>query len=414
MKIAIVGGGISGLVTAYLLSREHEITLYETNSYLGGHTNTVAVALAGESYRVDTGFIVFNERTYPNFIKLLDLLNVKSQPSVMSFGVSCEQTGLEYSATNPDTLFSQRKNILSIPFWKMLFEILKFNRTSAELLKQEDMSLTVGEFLDREGYSSLFIEKFLIPMGAAIWSSDPRLFRSFPAVAFVRFFTNHGLLNVVDQPVWRVVSGGSSSYVEPLARPFRDRVRLGSPVLSVRRFGDRVELTSAGGELEIFDQVVMACHSDQSLAILSDASDLEKELLGAIPYQANDTVLHTDTSLMPSLPRAWSSWNCRIPKTAADGVMLTYWMNRLQSLTAPVEFLVSLNSSKAIDPEKVLRRISYDHPLYSAASFTAQKRRDEINGSNRTWFCGAYWGYGFHEDGVKSALAVCKHFGRQL
>jgi len=414
MKIAIIGGGISGLTTAHLLCREHEITLFEANDYLGGHTNTLDLQHEGRDYAVDTGFIVFNERTYPNFIKLLDQLGIASQASVMSFAVDCHSSGLQYCATNLDTLFAQRKNLLNLPFWRMLLEILRFNRSSAALYASSDMSLTLGDYLRDNGYSPLFIEKFLIPMGAAVWSADPAQFLTFPAAAFVQFFTNHGMLNVFDQPTWRVVQGGSRQYVEPLVRPFRQQVRLSTPVTSVRRHNDRVTVTPCGAEDEHFDHVVLACHSDQALAMLSDPTNTERELLGAIPYQKNDTVLHTDSRFLPGIPKARASWNCHIPKNRQDGVALTYWMNLLQSISAPVDFCVTLNSPESIESTAIIRRLVYHHPIYSTAAFEAQKRRDEISGRNRTSYCGAYWGWGFHEDGVKSALAVCRQFGKEL
>ncbi|TLM65752.1 MAG: FAD-dependent oxidoreductase [Deltaproteobacteria bacterium] len=414
MKLAIVGGGISGLVAAHLLCAEHDITLFEANDSLGGHTNTIDVPLAGATWAVDTGFIVFNERTYPNFIRLLDRLQVASQPSVMSFSVSSERSGLEYCATNLDTLFAQRRNLANPAFWRMLREIFRFNRESRTLYESGDMELTLGAYLAAGGYSRLFIDEFLVPMGSAIWSADPQRFMAFPAVAFVRFFVNHGILNVIDQPRWRVIRGGSRQYLAPLIRPFRERVRTSSPVERVRRCSDRVEVTVRGREAEPFDQVVLACHSDQALAMLADPSPAERELLGAIPYQRNDTVLHTDATLLPKLAKARASWNCRIPREAQAGVFLTYWMNRLQSLQAPAEFCVTLNSPTAIAPASVIRRLVYHHPVYSPAAFAAQRRREEISGVNRTWYCGAYWGYGFHEDGVNSALAVCRRFGKEL
>jgi predicted NAD/FAD-binding protein len=414
MKIAIIGGGISGLTAAHLLCGEHEITLFEANDYLGGHTNTLDVKHDGRQYAVDTGFIVFNERTYPDFIKLLARLGVPSQPSVMSFAVDCQVSGLQYSATNLNTLFAQRKNLLSLPFWRMLWEIVRFNRASSELYGSSDMSLTLDEYLRTSGYSQLFIDKFLLPMGAAVWSADPARFLKFPAAAFVQFFTNHGMLNIFDQPVWRVVRGGSRQYVEPLARPFRDRVRLSAAVEKVQRHADRVTVKPRGNEVEVFDHLIMACHSDQALAMLADPSDAERDLLGAIPYQKNDTVLHTDSSLLPGIPKARASWNCHLPRKNQGGVALTYWMNLLQSIQAPVDFCVTLNSPEAIAPEKVIRRLVYHHPAYSTAAFEAQKRRDEISGVNRSSYCGAYWGWGFHEDGVKSALAVCRQFGKEL
>ena len=414
MKIAIIGGGISGLTTAHLLCGEHDITLFEANDYPGGHTNTLDVTQDGTRYAVDTGFIVFNERTYPNFIKLLERLGVSSQPSVMSFSVVCERTGLQYRASNLDSFFAQRKNLLSLPFWRMLLEIFRFNRFSAELYGSSDLRLTLGEYLRANGYSPLFIEKFLIPMGAAVWSADPAQFLAFPAAAFVQFFTNHGMLNVVDQPTWRVIKGGSRQYVEPLIRPFRDRIRLSTPVERVQRYGDRVTVTPRGGEPEAFDHVVLACHSDQALRMLADPTDGERELLGAIPYQQNDTVLHTDSRMLPSLPKARASWNCLLPRTQQGGVVLTYWMNLLQNINAPVDFCVTLNHPEDIHAKAILRRLLYHHPVYSTAAFAAQKRRDEVSGVNRTSYCGAYWSWGFHEDGVKSALAVCQPFGKGL
>ena len=380
----------------------------------GGHTNTLDVPLDGTSYAVDTGFIVFNERTYPNFIALLGRLRVASQPSVMSFSAVCETTGLQYCATNLDTLFAQRKNLLSLPFWRMLLEILRFSRSSAVLYGSSDLSLTLGEYLRAHGYSQLFIEKFLIPMGAAVWSADPSQFLTFPAAAFVQFFTNHGMLNVVNQPTWRVVTGGSRQYVAPLIHPFRDRIRLTTPVERVQRFRDRVSVTPHGGEPEEFDHVILACHSDQALGMLADSSDAERALLGAIPYQRNDTVLHTDSRLLPSIPKARASWNCLLPRRQQESVVLTYWMNLLQSITVPVDFCVTLNSPEAIATDKVIHRLTYHHPVYSTAAFEAQRRRDEISGVNRTSYCGAYWSWGFHEDGVKSALAVCQQFGKGL
>jgi len=414
MKIAIIGGGVSGLVTAHLLSDEHEITLFETNDYLGGHTHTVDVPRGGTSWAVDTGFIVFNERTYPNFIKLLDRLGVASQLSDMSFSVMDKRNNLEYRASSLNTLFAQRSNLFNIPFWQMLQEIFRFRKETAPLYGLRDMRQSLGDFLQTHGYSRMFIEQFIVPMGSAIWSADPKQFLEFPINAFVTFFTNHGILSVVDQPKWRVVRGGSREYVAPLCAPFRDRVRLSTPVERVRRLETGVEVTPRGGAPEMFDHVVMACHSDQALAILADPTPAERELLAAIPYQKNNTVLHTDSSLLPTRPLARASWNCLLSEKEHEGVCLTYWMNKLQSLETPELFCVTLNSPEAIKPEAVLQRFVYHHPSYSTAAFEAQERRDEISGVNRTSYCGAYWGYGFHEDGVKSALAVCKQFGKEL
>jgi predicted NAD/FAD-binding protein len=414
MKIAIIGGGVSGLVTAHLLSDGHEITLFEANDYLGGHTHTVDVPRGEKSWAVDTGFIVFIVRTYPNFIKLLERLGVASQLSDMSFSVMDKRNKLEYRASSLNTLFAQRSNLFNIPFWQMLQEIFRFRKETAPLYGLRDMHQSLGDFLQTHGYSRMFIEQFIVPMGSAIWSADPKQFLQFPINAFVTFFTNHGILSVVDQPKWRVVRGGSREYVAPLCAPFRDRVRLSTPVDCVRRLETSVEVTPRGGTPEVFDQVVLACHSDQALAMLADPTPAEKELLGAIPYQKNNTVLHTDSQLLPSRPLARASWNCLLSEKEQEGVCLTYWMNKLQSLETPETFCVTLNSPEAVRSEAVIQRFVYHHPVYSTAAFEAQERCGEISGVNRTWYCGAYWGYGFHEDGVKSALAVCKHFGKEL
>lgn len=414
MKIAIIGGGISGLATAHLLSGEHEVTVFEANDYPGGHTQTHDVSLGGSTWAVDTGFIVFNERTYPNFIKLLDRLGVASQRTEMSFSVVDQRNGLQYRSTNLNTLFAQRRNLFRPPFWRLLLEIFRFNRESAALYATADMSLTLGAYLEQKGYSRPFIEEFMVPMGSAIWSANPRQFLDFPAAAFATFFTNHGILNIKDKPRWRVVTGGSRQYVKPLCAPFKDRLRLATPVEKVRRLTDGVAVTPRGGGPESFDQIVLACHSDQALALLADPSPAEKELLGAIPYQKNDTVLHTDSSLLPPLELARASWNCLVPSRPQASVCLTYWMNLLQGLAAPEQFCVTLNSPEAIKADKVIKRLVYHHPVYSTAAFEAQRRREEISGVNRTWYCGAYWGYGFHEDGLKSALAICTKFGKEL
>lgn len=414
MKIAIVGGGISGLTAAYLLADEHEVTLFEANDYLGGHTHTVDVPRADKTWAVDTGFIVFNERTYPNFIALLRRLGVASQLSDMSFSVSDRRIGLEYRASNFNTLFAQRRNLVNLAFWRMLKDVFRFRKETLPLYGHSDMSQSLGDYLESHGYSRLFIDEFIVPMGSAIWSADPKQFLQFPAAAFVTFFANHGILEVKDQPKWRVVAGGSREYVKPLSVRFRDRVRLSTPVAAVRRFADHVEVTPQSGLPEAFDQIVLACHSDQALALLTDPSPAEQALLGAIPYQPNQTVLHNDAALLPSVPRARASWNCLIAQKEQQGVCLTYWMNLLQSFDTAEPFCVTLNSPEAIRPESVIQRFVYHHPVYSAAAFDAQKRREEISGVNRTWYCGAYWGWGFHEDGLKSALAVCARFGKEL
>jgi uncharacterized protein len=414
MRIAIIGTGISGMVTAYLLSDTYDITVFEKNDYIGGHTHTIDVEAGGKTFAVDTGFIVFNEVTYPNFLKLLLRLGVKWKPSRMSFSLRCEQTGLEFSPSSLDTLFAQRRNLLRPAFYRMVLDIFRFRRDALKLLESRDNQVTLADYLEREKYSPLFIEKFILPMGAAVWSADPLRFRQFPARHFVEFFRNHGFLQVRNQPQWLVVQGGSRQYVEKLIKPFANRIRVNCPVGSISRHEGHVEIRSKGGGTESFDAVVLAVHSDEALALLSDPSAAEKEVLGALPYQENSTVLHTDPSLLPRHRKCWASWNYHVPRESLGRVALTYDMNILQGLDAPVEFCVTLNRPAEIDPVKVIRKLLYAHPVLTPDGVAAQARREEINGVQRTYYCGAYWSYGFHEDGVKSALAVCKHFGKGL
>lgn len=415
MKIAIIGTGISGLVVAYLLHAEHEVTLFEANDYVGGHTHTHRIETKRGPRRVDSGFIVFNDWTYPNFIRLLDRLGVASQPSSMSFGIRCDRKGVEYSSASLNSLFAQRRNLLRPAFHRMVGDILRFNRQSPELLTERSLgAIPLGEYLRMRKYSTAFLEHYILPMGAAVWSSTPSQVEEFPASYFVRFFHNHGMLSVYNQPTWRVVRGGSQTYVEAITRGFRERIQLNTPVSSVRRHSGHVAVTPLGKPAQSFDEVVFASHSDQTLKMLSDATPLEREILGAIPYQANDAVLHTDAGLLPRRRRAWASWNYLLPPDPQDRVTVTYYMNRLQRLDAEEDFCVTLNRSDHIDPKKVLRRMNYYHPLYGAAAFAAQRRHGEISGKNRSHFCGAYWGWGFHEDGVNSALAVARSFGKDL
>lgn len=414
LKIAIVGSGISGLVTAYLLCRDHDVTVFEADDRIGGHTHTVAVNVSDGKFAVDTGFIVFNEKTYPNFIKLMDLLGVAWQPSDMSFSVQCEKTGLTFCPSTFNSLFVQRRNIVRPFFYRMLWDAVRFRRESEMLLHKHDDRTTLAAYLEKGRYSRSFIDHFIIPMGAAIWSAAPKRFMDFPVRYLVAFFHNHGFLNVRDQPEWRTLKGGSSQYIAPLTQRFKENIRLNSPVREIRRYPDHVALSIGGGGREVFDQVVIAAHSDQALNMLADPSGTETEVLGAIPYQENHTVLHTDETLMPNHRAAWASWNYRIPKISMDRVALTYHMNLLQRLSSKTQFCVTLNMTGAIKPEKRMKEILYHHPVYDPEGLAARKRHDEINGVNRTWFCGAYWGYGFHEDGVTSALAVCRHFGKTL
>lgn len=413
MKIAVVGTGIAGNVAAWRLAREHDITVFEADGRIGGHTNTVDVELEGRNWAVDTGFIVYNDVTYPNFIALLDELGVASQESDMSFSVSDRGSDFEYNGASLDALFAQRRNLLRPAFYRMLLDILRFNREAPSLLDRPDHGLTLGEFLREGNYSREFIEYYIVPMGAAIWSARPEMMERTPAHFFVRFFNNHGLLTVNERPTWRVIRGGSHRYVERLVAGHRDRIRLNSPVQWIRRYPGRVELKAQSAPPETFDAVFLACHSDQALGLLADPTPAEREVLGAIAYQRNEAVLHTDTRLMPKRRRAWAAWNVHLPERPDrhDGrVTLTYNMNILQSLQAPVELLVTLNDTASIAPDRVIRSFEYDHPVFDAAAVAAQGRHREIDGACRTYFCGAYWRYGFHEDGVVSALDTLSHF----
>jgi predicted NAD/FAD-binding protein len=416
VKIAIIGTGIAGLTAAWRLHRDHDVTLFEANDYVGGHTATVDVDWHGRHYAIDTGFIVFNDWTYPNFIALLDELEVAWQWSNMSFSLSCERTGLEYNGTSVNSLFAQRRNALRPSFVRMIWDILRFNRESRELLRGTEADLTLGEYLARRGYSASFRERYIVPMGMAIWSSTEQAMLDFPARFFVEFFDRHGFLNIDDRPVWRTVKGGSREYVRRLTAPFRSRIRLSTPIVNVRRDADDVVLRTAAGDTARFDYVFFACHSDQALAMLDAPTAAEREVLGALPYQPNDAVLHTDTRMLPRTPLARAAWNYHALDRSRDGrgdlLALTYDMNILQGITAPVVFMVTLNRSDEIDPASVLGRYRYSHPIYTPAGVRAQARRSEISGSNRSFYCGAYWRYGFHEDGVVSALWALEDFSR--
>ncbi len=409
MKVAIIGSGIAGNVVAHRLHADHDITVFEAAAHIGGHTHTHTVEFDGERHEIDTGFIVYNDWTYPNFIALLTELGVESQPSAMSFSVRNEASGLEYNGTTLNTLFAQRRNLLRPSFHRMIRDILRFNREAPALLAAMN-ELPLGEYLAAGRYSPQFTNDYLIPMGAAIWSTDPARMLAFPARYFVQFFHNHGMLSVDQRPQWHAICGGSARYVEKLVAPFRQRIRLNCPIESVRRLPDGVLVKPRGADTERYDQVFFASHSDQALALLTDATALEKSILGAIPYQANEAVLHTDTSLLPRARRAWAAWNYHVVNTTEGGATLTYNMNILQTLRSRHTFCVTLNHSAHIAPGKIIQRITYHHPLYTPAGVAAQARQHEINGVNRSYFCGAYWRYGFHEDGVVSALNALKHF----
>ena len=413
MKIAVVGAGISGMLAAYLLHDEHDITVFEANDYIGGHTNTVDVFIGDRTYAVDTGFIVFNQKTYPNLVKLLQRLNVPWQESQMSFSVHCEKTGFEYSPTSLSTLFAQHRNILRPWFWYMIKEVFAFKKQLIHIAELDE-NITLDDYLKNKCYSKKFSDYFIIPMGAAIWSADPEGFKYFPACMFARFFLNHGFLNVYDQPQWLVIQGGSREYVKALTGSFRDRIHTNCCVSKIKRLNDHVEVTCGGDDSKQFDHVIIATHSDQALKMLADPTEAESEVLGAIPYQKNEVVLHTDISMLPDRRLIWSSWNYSIPSEVKAKVSVTYDMNILQSLEAESEFCVTLNQKQKIDISKIVKIFEYSHPIFQPCAVSAQRRYRDISGINRTHYCGAYWGNGFHEDGVNSALAACKFFGKGL
>jgi len=396
------------------LSAGHEVSVFEASRQIGGHTATVDVHLGTRRYAIDTGFIVFNDWTYPRFIALMDSLGVPSRPTTMGFSVRDEQSGLEYSGTSLDSLFAQRRNLVSRRFLSMVRDILRFNRQSVADLEAGRVSdsETLGAYLQRNRYGDAFSRLYLTAMGSAIWSANCATILDFPLSFFLRFFRNHGLLSVNDRPQWRVIEGGSREYLRPLCQRFEKRIFTGCRIERIRRDDHRVELLMADGRRLPFDQVVLATHSDQALALLDTPTNAEREILGALPYQANEVVLHTDTRLLPRNRKTWSSWNYTLGP-GQERAVVTYNMNILQGISAPETFCVTLNNSAAINPVKVLGRFSYDHPVFSIAGIAAQQRWHEINGQRNTWYCGAYWHNGFHEDGVVSALRVADTLGQQ-
>ncbi len=409
MKIAIIGSGIAGNTLAHHLHKHHAITVFEAGSHIGGHTHTHDIEHKGRRYSVDTGFIVFNDRTYPNFIALLNELGVGWQASDMSFSVHCEKTGFEYNGTSLNTLFAQRRNLFKPSFYRMIGEIMRFNKSSLELLA-DGPEIRLGDYLAQNKYSQHFVDYYIIPMGSAIWSTEAQQMLDFPARFFVRFFHHHGMLTVNDRPQWRVIKGGSARYVEALTASFREHIRLDTPVEHVRRLKRSVRVKPLNGPEEIFDWVFFACHSDQALTMLKDPSVAEREVLGAIPYQDNSVYLHTDHSLLPRRKLAWAAWNYHVTAEPMDRVAVTYNMNILQGLDSPDPLLVTLNHTRGINPAHVIKRLTYHHPVYTTAGTKAQARHAEISGVNRTAYCGAYWRNGFHEDGVVSALTALENF----
>lgn len=409
MRIAVVGSGIAGLASAWLLSREHEVTLFEADDRIGGHVHTHAVRDGGSELAIDTGFIVFNERTYPNFVKLLRALDVEAQPSDMSFSVADAATGIEWNGTSLDTLFAQRRNLLRPSFLRMVSDVLRFNREATAYAHGSDADVPMREFLSRGRYRAEFVRLYLVPMAAAIWSMPEGAVLDFPFRTFATFFVNHGMLTVDDRPRWLAIRGGSRRYVDAIVKPFADRIRTRAPVARVTRHESGVELVANAGP-ERFDGVVLACHSDQALAMLADPSAQEREILGSIAYQANDTVLHADATLLPRTRKAWASWNYHVDGDAHPRARLTYWMNRLQTLRSDRTWCVTLNATERIAPSAIHARMTYHHPVMTAAADAARARVAEIDGVRRTYYAGAYWGYGFHEDGLRSALRVAAHF----
>ncbi len=414
MKIAIVGSGISGLTVAYLLHTDHEVTVFEAADRIGGHTHTVRVDSAHESHDLDTGFMVFNDRNYPNFERLIERLGVAHQPSDMSFSVS-DGRGFEYSSGSLNGVFANRRHVMSRSFTRMLAEVPRFQRAASELLRGGDERISLRAWLRAQRFSSDFVERLLVPQASAVWSADPRQMWSFPAVFLARFFDNHGMLSLRGRPQWKTISGGSERYVEALTAGFAERVHLRSPVHSISRATSGVQVHVEGTEPMRFDHAVIATHSDQALAMLSDASWREREVLDAIPYQENEAVLHTDQALLPTRRRAWASWNYHLQDEMRGRATVTYHLNRLQRLNSAQQFCVTLNLSERIAPERVVKTITYAHPVYTPEGVAAQRRVTEISGpEGRTHFCGAYWGWGFHEDGVNSALRVAQSFGARL
>lgn len=413
MKIAIIGSGISGLTCAHYLHKEHDITLFEANDYVGGHTATVDVEVASGRYAIDTGFIVFNDRTYPNFQRLMGEIGVGAQATEMSFSVRNDDNGLEYNGHSVASLFAQKRNLFNPTFYKFIREILRFNQEAREAYSVTThgdplIEQTLGDFLQRRQFSDYFCQNYILPMGAAIWSSTLSDMRAFPLKFFLRFFANHGLLDVTNRPQWYVIPGGSREYVRKMVPAFESSIRLNANIKQVTRRPGDVTVTSERGD-EHFDQVIFACHSDQALALLADPSKKETAVLGDIDYQNNDVVLHTDTKMLPTRKAAWASWNYHLGRglgRESRPAALTYNMNILQGLDAPETFCVTLNQSDNIDPDKILRQFVYAHPVFDQKCIDAQKHRGDVNGVNNTWFCGAYWYNGFHEDGVRSALDV--------
>ena len=410
MKIAIIGTGIAGLTAAHLLHHRHDITVYEAANYVGGHVNTIEVHEDHQSIAIDTGFIVFNDWTYPHFEKLLSTLDVQVQNSEMSFSAQCEATDFEWSGNGLRGLIFNKENWNQYKAYQILFDVLRFNKTAKEYLVSDQFNQTLGEFLTQNKFSETFIQNYLVPMGAAIWSSEPGQINEFPAKSFLAFFNHHGLLNIKDRPQWKTIVGGSKQYVKELTKPFINKIHLNTPVERIKRVAQRVEIFARGRKPEYFDHVFIACHSDQALKLLDQPTKVESNVLGNIRYQANTAVLHTDSSLMPMRKSAWSSWNYHITEQDPEDVKVTYYMNRLQNLSVNKDYFVTLNLDEKIDSTKIIKKINYSHPVFDHSAIKSQKQHTLVNGAQNTWYCGAYWRNGFHEDGVWSAIQSVEQF----
>jgi predicted NAD/FAD-binding protein len=410
--IAVIVSGISGLTAAYLLSKKNHVTVFEKNDRVGGHTATVDIEKNGQTFAIDTGFIVFNDKTYPNFLALLSEIGIGKQATEMSFSVHNCQTGMEYNGHNLNTLFAQRRNLFRPKFWGLVKEILRFNKQCKAIfeLQNYQSGLTLGQFLQENNFSDFFAEHYILPMGAAIWSSSLSQMEDFEFRFFVQFFHNHGLLNIADRPQWYVIPKGSRSYLTPLCEPFKDNIKLNADISGITRSDSKVQLHFNQAPSESFDDVVIACHSDEALALLNDATREENTILSAMPYSENSVVLHTDKTLLPKREKAWASWNYQLSDDRSKAASVTYNMNILQGIDSKNIFCVTLNQKEDIDPSSILREFTYHHPIFSSESIQAQKQRRQICGLNHTHFVGAYWHSGFHEDGVRSAVEVAKRF----
>ena len=412
LKIAIIGSGISGLTSAYILNKKYDVSIYEKNDYLGGHTHTHKITENSKAFNIDSGFIVYNENTYPNFIKLLDLLKVERQHSTMGFSVKTSYKDFEYSGNSIWSIFAKKSNLFNPYFLNMLTSVLRFNRTSINDLNNIDSSTSLIDYLKSKKFSNYFIKYYVVPMAAAIWSTSPKMILKMPALFFIKFFNNHGLLQIKNRPQWWVIKNGSKQYVKKIIEQFNGTIHLNTPVKKVIRNKNHV-IIETKSKSEVFDAVIFATHSDQSLKLLNDISNNEKNILSKIKYQKNTALIHTDTSVLPKRKHAWSSWNYLLNKDN-NTVTLTYNMNILQSLNTSKTYCVTINDCDLINKDKIIKKIDYEHPLFTKDTIEAQYNKNLINGVNNTYFCGAYWGNGFHEDGVNSALDVCKKFGMEL